>query len=295
MAALPSALSTARDRIRPLLDGLRRDNVPVAAAGIAFWAFLALVPALLAVVSIYGLVADAADVEADIENRLSSLPDDVRSVVGSQLTDIAGSSGAGLGIGLAFGLAAALWSASGAVKHLLATINAVHDCTEDRGFLKLRGLALGLTVGAIVFVAVAGAVLAVVPAWLGGTGLGGPVRVLLNGARFPALAVSLVAALVVLYRLAPNRPAPPWRSLLPGAVVGTAVWITLSGLFSIYTAGFASYNETYGALGAIVVLLMWLYLTGFAVLLGAEFNAVREQHGGDWPENYDPETDQQAP
>lgn len=289
MPPASSLVSKARDRARPLLDGLRRDNVPVAAAGIAFWAFLALVPALVAAVSIYGLIADAADVEADIESRLSSLPDDVRSVVGSQLTDIADSSGAGLGFGLAFGLAAALWSASGAVKHLLATINAVHDCTDDRGFVKLRGLALGLTIGAIVFVAVAGTVLAVVPAWLGGTELGGPVRVLLNGSRFPALAVALTAALVVLYRLAPNRPAPPWRELLPGAVVGTAVWVTLSGLFSIYTAGFASYNETYGALGAIVVLLMWLYLTAFAVLLGAEFNAVREQHGGDWPEDHEPE------
>ena len=165
--------------------------------------------------------------------------------------------------------------ATAAPKKVIATLNTIWDVKEDRGFLKLRGMAVGLTVGAIAFVGGAGFLLAALPATLDKAGLGDAARWSLNIARFPLLLVVMAVGLSVLYWAGPNRQGP-LKLLTWGATIATILWLVLSGLFSFYTASFASYNETYGSLGAIVIMLLWLFITAFVVLVGAEIDAERE-------------------
>lgn len=265
-----------KDVVVRLKAQLKEDDVPLLAAGVAFFALLALVPTLVAVVSLYGLVADPSDVQRTVDDTLQAAPAEVRDLVSSQLESVIDSSPSGLRIGVFVGLALALWSASSGMKHLMGAITLAYDEVDDRKFLRLRGLALLLTVGAIVvaLLALAGMV---VPDGLDDSGSTGTLRTVLQFARWPVLAVVVVLALSVLYRWAPDRDAARWRWVSPGALLATAVWLVASIGFSIYTANFGRYNETYGALGAIVVLMLWLYITAYAVILGAELNCELER------------------
>lgn len=257
-------------------DRIKEHNLAVVAAGIAFWGLLAIPAVLTAVLSIYGLVADENEVETQIEDNLGALPEEARSIITSQLESVAGASGGGLAVGVVVGIILALWTSSGAIAKVIATLNTIWGVHEDRKFLKLRGLALFITLGSIVFVIGAAFLLAVMPAVLTEVGLADVGRWLLNTGRFPALLLFMAAGLAVLYWVGPNRRSR-YRPLTWGAVLATLLWVVVSGAFSIYTARFNSYNETYGTLGAIVILLMWLFITAFMVLIGAEIDAAREE------------------
>ncbi|MBN2624478.1 MAG: YihY/virulence factor BrkB family protein [Acidimicrobiales bacterium] len=258
-------------------EQFKLDAVPLLAAGVAFFALLALVPALVALVSVYGLVADPADIERNIDDALSAAPTEVRELVSSQLSSIVESEPSGLQLGVVVGLVVALWSASSGMKHLMGAINLAYDETEGRGFLRLRGMALALTVGAIVVAAVAVAGLLVLPNALDSSGAEGALRIVLLVVRWPLLAVVALAALAALYRWAPDREHARWQWVSVGALVATVVWLVASVAFSIYTANFGSYNETYGALGAVVVVMLWLFISAYAVIAGAEVNAELER------------------
>jgi membrane protein len=246
----------------------KSDQLALLAAGVAFFGLLALVPALLALVSIYGLVADPADVSRHVGDVLGAAPAEVRDMVEEQLRAVTERSSASAGFGVVIGLAVALWSASSGMKHLIDALNAAYDEEEGRTFIKVRGLSLLLTLGAIVFVVAAFGVIAIVPAIVEG-----PLALL----RWPLLAAAFAAALAVLYRYAPSRDEPEWRWTTPGAVVATVLWLVASGLFSIYASQFGSYNETYGSLGGVVVLMLWLFLTAAVVLFAAELDAELER------------------
>lgn len=257
-------------------DEVRADRVPLLAAGVAFYALLALVPAIVAVVSLYGLIADPADVEDQIQRMSDALPEEVSELLSSQLEDITQQAGGGLGLALAGGVLVALWSASAGMKHLMSAIGAAYDEDESRGFVKLRAIALVLTLGAVVFVVVAVAVIAVLPNLLSDTALGGPARWAAGILPYLALTAGFAAGLAVLYRYAPDRDEPQWRWTSWGAGIATAVWIVASLLFSLYASRFGSFNETYGSLAAVVVLMLWLMITAFSIILGAEINAEME-------------------
>ena len=265
-----------KDVVTRLKAQLKEDDVPLLAAGVAFFALLALVPTLVAVVSLYGLVADPADVQRTVEDTLQAAPTEVRDLVSSQLESVIDSSPSGLRLGVFAGLALALWSASSGMKHLMGALTLAYDEVDDRKFVRLRGLALLLTLGAIVLALLALAGM-VVPDGLDDSGSTGTLRTVLQFARWPVLALIVVVALSVLYRWAPDRDAARWRWVSPGALLATAVWLVASIAFSIYTANFGKYNETYGTLGAIVVVMLWLYITAYAVILGAELNCELER------------------
>jgi membrane protein len=255
---------------------MKQDNVSLLAAAIAFWGMLALVPGLVALVSLYGLVADPAQVEQQMRDNTEALPDEARELIVHQLQSVASSPRAGLGAGLLIGLAVALWAASAGMRTLLIAIGVVYgDRPGERGFVAERGLSLLLTLAAIAFLGVAILMIAVVPAWLADTGLGGAERALVWLLRWPALGGALIVGIGALYRVGPHgRPAT--RLFSPGALVAAGLWITASFAFSIYAARINDYNEAYGSLGAVVVLLVWLQLTALSVLVGAEVNmAVR--------------------
>jgi membrane protein len=255
---------------------MRDDDISLLSAGVAFYALLALVPGLVALVSVYGLVADPTQVERQVGDLLGAAPTEVRELVQTQLQDITTGSRGGASLGIAIGIVTALWSASSGMKHLIGAVNRAYGEPEGRGFVRLQAVSLALTLGAIGFLAVAFGLVALLPAALSGTGLGGPTRTVLNVLRFPLLGVGLIVGLAVLYRFAPDRAEPRWTWVSVGAVSASVLWIVASVLFSVYAANFGKYNETYGSLGTVVVVMLWLYLTAYVVIAGAELNAELE-------------------
>jgi membrane protein len=256
----------------------KTDQVPLLAAGVAFFGFLALFPTLAAIVGLYGLFADPATITQQLGSLLQGLPAEARTLITDQLTSLSSGGQQGLGLTVIISLLVALWSASGGVGNLITAVNAAYDEDEDRNFVKKRGLALLMTLGAIVFLLVVLTLLAVVPPLLEAALGGNPViHFLLLAVRWVVLVALVMAALAVLYRFAPDRDAPQFAWVSVGAVVATVIWLVASIGFSIYVSTFGSYAETYGVFAGIIVLLLWLFLTSYAVLLGAEINAEAEQ------------------
>jgi membrane protein len=279
LAGRPSAIPVRgwRDVAIRVKREIKQDDVPLLAAGVAFFALLALVPALVALVSVYGLVADPADIQRNVDDVLAAAPREVRELVETQLSSIVDSSPQGLRLGALAGLVVALWSASSGMKHLIAAVNRAYDEDETRGFLRLRGLSLILTIGAVLALLVALYALVVAPNSLPEDGSGDILRTTLLVVRWPLLAIGAMVGLAVIYRYAPNRAEPRWAWTSPGAVIATLVWLAASVGFSIYSANFGRYNETYGALGAVVVMMLWLYISAYAAVAGAEVNAELER------------------
>jgi membrane protein len=244
---------------------------------VAFFAFLALPPALIALVTLYGLVADPAQVQQQVESLSSSLPQETATLIGDQLKQITSTSSGSLGVGLVVSLLGALFSASGGVQNLMKAINLAYDEQETRGTVKLRATALLLTLGAVVFIVVAVGLVAVLPALLDAIDLGGLGRVLVFLARWVGLVAFVLVALAVLYRYAPDRDNPKMRWVGLGSLAATVLWLIGSAGFSLYVSNFGKYGKTYGALAGVVVLLLWLYLTCYIVLFGAEVNAEAER------------------
>jgi membrane protein len=246
------------------------------AAGVAFYGLFAIVPALGATVAIYGLIADPETVQQQLQAAGSVLPEDARSIIDEQLSRVTDSAPTALGIGAALGILLTLWSANKGTKGLIEALNIAYDEREDRNFLVLNLISLALTLGMIIFVIVTLALIAVLPALFGNLGLSATLISLAQRLRWPVLAFIFVLALAVLYRFAPSRERPRWRWVSWGAVASTLLWIAGSAAFSWYASNFATYNETYGSLGAVLILMMWLWLSAFIVLLGAEVNAEME-------------------
>lgn len=253
------------------------DNVPMLAGGVAFFAFLAVFPALIAALTLYGLVANPAEVAQQMESLSGALPPESREIITGQLTEVTRSSQGALTVGLVVSLLAALWSTSGATGNLITAVNIAYDERETRGVVKLRATALGLTLGAIVFVLVTLALVAVAPAALDQLRLGVVGRVVAQVVRWTSLVGVVIVGLAVVYRIAPNRDGARFRWVSPGALVAVLLWILGSVAFSLYVSFFGSYNKTYGALAGVIVLMLWLYLTSYIVLLGAEINAETER------------------
>jgi membrane protein len=254
----------------------KADNMPIIAGGVAFFGFLSIFPALIALISIYGLVASPETVARQVEDMSAQLPESAAQLIGEQLTAIVDNSGSALSISLVVSILAALWSASGGVGNLVTAVNIAYDEVEARNFVKLKLLSLALTLGAVVFVIVAFGLLAVVPAVLEVLPLGIVGTILAEVARWVLLLAMFAGSLAVLYRVAPDRDAPRFRWVSLGAVVVTVIWALVSIGFALYVDNFGSYDKTYGAIAGVIVLMLWLYLTCYLVLLGAEINSEAE-------------------
>ena len=251
-----------------------RDNLPLLAAGVAFYFLLAVFPALIAMVTLYGLIADPEQVYRQVEALGGVLPTGAVDLLDAQAREIVGNgaSRTGLGFGFVASIVGVVWSASSGTLGLIRAVNAAYNQEENRSFVRLRGLALAFTLGAVVFVLLAVGLVAVAPAVLGWVGLGGQAQTLISVLRWPVLALAMLAGLALVYRYAPARPPIGLWWVNWGSLLATALWLAGSGLFSWYVSSFGRFNETYGSLGAVIVLLVWFFLTGFVVLLGAEIN-----------------------
>jgi membrane protein len=269
--------STWKDVAVRLKRDAKEDDVSLLAGGVAFFALLALVPALVAIVSIYGLFANENTVLRQVNDLLGAAPQQVRDLVTTQLQAIVRGSSAGAGVTAVVAIAVALWSASSGMSHLIGALNLAYDQDEHRGFVRVRGISLVMTVGAIVFLLMAFGIIAILPAALSKAGLGAAGRIVIGVIRWVVLLAGMMVGLAVLFRYGPARHEPKWSWASRGALFATVLWIIASLLFSLYAANFAHYNETYGTLGAIIVVMLWLYLTALAIILGAELNAELER------------------
>lgn len=251
-----------------------KDNISMIAAGVAYYALLAIFPAVGALVSLYGLVASPAGVEHQIQQAAGLLPPEALKIITDQAQKVATAPPQGLGFGVVFGLLLTLWSASRGTNAVVTALNIAYGEEERRSFIRLALLSLGLTVAGLLFLIVTLALIVAVPAAINIIGLQDTiVGWAASLARWPILAVAIMASLAVLYRYAPDRREPKWRWVSWGAVIATLVFLLGSAAFSLYVSSFGSYNETYGSVGAVVVLLLWFNLTSYVILLGAELNA----------------------
>jgi len=265
-----------RDVARRVIGEVKTDNLPLLSAGVAFYALLAIFPALVAVVSIYGLVADPSEVSRQMESLTRTLPADAADLLVDQVRTIVGTSDGKLGVSAAIGIITALWSASSGMKWLLTALSLVYDEPEDRKFVKLRGTALILTIGAIVGFVISLGLIAATPALARLVGLGSTGKIVATVLRWPLLAALVVGGLAVIYKWGPNRDRAKWRWVSWGSGIAAVIWLVASAGFALYAAVAGDFQESYGSVGGVVVMMLWLFLSVFSVLLGAEVNAEME-------------------
>lgn len=265
-----------KDIITRVWTQIGKDRVVAVAAGVTFYALLAIFPMITALVSIYGFVADPVTINEHLRAMSSVLPGGAIDIVAEQVTRIASQPRGQLGFGFVIGLAVTLWSANAGMKAIFDALNVAYGEDEKRSFFRLNLQSMTFTI-----LAVAGAILAmlsvvVLPPALEFIGVGSAAKSLVTVARWPILVVALMGALALLYRYGPSREEPQWKWLSPGAIVAAFVWFAASLAFSFYAQNFGSYNETYGSLGAAIGFMTWIWISVTIVLVGAEINAEAE-------------------
>lgn len=262
--------------VRRVKDDIAADNLSMIAAGAAFFGLLAVFPALAAGVALYGLFTEPATVTAHTAQLAGLAPEGARSILDQQLQRVTAAADGSLGIGAVVAFLVALWSSAKGVKTLMTALDVVYDEREDRGFFELNGTALLLTLAMLVVVPLSLAVVAVLPAVIDRLPLPDFVVTAARWLRWPLIGALSIAVIAVLYRFGPahSRPRPKWA--WRGAAVATVLWLVASALFSWYASSFGSYDQTYGSVAAIAVLMMWLWLSAFAVLIGGEVDVELE-------------------
>jgi membrane protein len=254
-----------------LARDLDRDNIVIISAGLAFFALLSTTPLLGALVSIYGLVSDPSQVEKQVNALAEVLPHETRQLIADNLKAIVHTSRRSLGLGAGVSVVTTLWAGSKGVFYLLRALNIAAGVQETRGFLPMKVIAFLFTVGTLVLSTLSIALVALLPLALKALGLGTVEGRLLAYGRWPVLTLGMLMGLELLYRYGPAHKAT-WRGFSPGTLVTTAAWIILSLSFSNFVELTGRFKH-YGGMGAGVSLLLWLFLSAFLFLVGAELNA----------------------
>lgn len=264
------------DVAKRLQTEISADNLALIAAGVAFYGLLAIFPAITALMSVAGLLYQPAEVVSVMQGASSIVPPDVSRILLDQAKSVAGSDEGGLSLGLILGLSLALWSASSGVASLVQGLNVAYDEKETRGFVWLRLRMLGLTIAIVLGLIVAAALIVAVPIVLAFVVWSPEMEKLVQILAYIPLALLFIGGVTALYRWGPDRARAKWRWLTPGALAASVLWLIASIGFSIYVQTFGSYNQTFGSIAGVIVLLMWLWLSAFVILLGAELNSELE-------------------
>jgi membrane protein len=253
-----------------------KDNVSLIAAGLALYALLAIFPALTAAVSIYGLFASPQQMADHMQSFQGVMPGEASQILEGQMKALSQQRQT-LSFGLVFGVLVALWSARKGMVAIMAATNVAYDEREERGFIKQILISLAFTVGAVLSFLVVVLLAVAVPLALELIPLGNFAQTVIMVARWAVLWLIAVLGMAIVYRFAPDRHEPKWKWLSWGSTIAATLWLIGSLLFALYARSSASYGETYGALGGVVVLLLWFYLTGYSLVLGAEINSEMER------------------
>lgn len=262
--------------LRRTLREMLTDRVSLVAAGCAFYGTLALFPAMSMLISLYGLIYDPATVEPQLALLRDLLPPAAYTLIHDRVHMLVTRPPTTLGLGLLISVSVAMWSSASGIKSLIVALNLAYEERETRSFLRYQVVAFSITILAILGAATGLGLLVGLPATLAYLGLPSNQTAWLRVASFGLLVVSVLAGLSLLYRFGPCRPSPRWEWVTPGSMVATLLWVAASAVFSWYVARFSTYDATYGPLGTVVAFMMWLYVTVYAVLLGAELNAELE-------------------
>ena len=262
-----------KDILLRVYNGISDDRILANAAGVTYYALLALFPGIAALVSIYGLFADPNTIVSHVDTVAGFAPGGAIDVVRDQLTRVSGQGSTTLGVSFLIGLAISLWSANSGIKALFDSLNVVYEENEERGFIRLNLVTLSFTIAAIAFLLIALACIVALPVALNYLPPSGVTGVILEFARWPILLVLVAFGLTVIYRYGPSRAEPRWQWITWGSVFAAIVWLAASALFSWYSANFGSFNKTYGSLGAVIGFMTWMWLSIIVVLIGAKLNA----------------------
>jgi membrane protein len=252
---------------------IQNDRLLALAAGVVFYSLVALFPAIAAGVSSYALFADAATIGKHLSIAADIVPAGALDMLGEEISRIAAKSEGKLTFGFLLGLAIALWSANAGMKAIFDALNLIYDEDEKRGLIWLNVVSLFFTICAIAGAGLAIALVVVFPVLLAAFDLTSSDQPIIGYLRWPVMFVLIILGLAVLYRYGPSRRLAKWRWISVGSVFAGLAWLAVSSLFSWYLGNFANYNATYGALGAVVGLMMWMWLSTIVVLVGAELNS----------------------
>jgi membrane protein len=264
--------------LKRVSDEADADDADIVAAGLAFYGVLGLFPALLAAVSLYGLVSDPIAIQHVIYGVARSLPAAARDLVQDELSKFVAQSSGKLSVSAGLGFLAVLWSSSSAMGVLVRSINVAYDLPERRNFFQRRRVAVFFTLAAMLGMFLVIPLIAVLPAVLSFLHIGGATAVL----RWAAMAAGAWLSFALLYRYGAERSPPlTLRRVLPGASVAAALWLLLCAVYSAYVQYFTSFSATYGALTGVIVLEFWLYISALIVVYGAELNAELERGAGE--------------
>ena len=253
-------------------------NISVIAAGVAFYTLLSIFPAFTAFISLAGYVLDPSDLTEQLEQLVGLLPQEAATIIRDQVLEVTGGDSTATGIAALLALSLALYGSVRGVKTLMAGMNVAYGEREKRNIIVLNVVAIVLMVVLIIGVAIALNAVVVIPVVMDFVGLSFGLDIFLRLMKWIILFGMVVFGLSLLYRFAPSRRKAKWRWVSPGALVAAILWMIGTIGFSVYVQNFGSYNETYGTLGGVIILLTWLWLSAFIVLLGAEFNAEIEHH-----------------
>ncbi len=254
-------------------DELEEDHISIVSAGVAFYFFLALFPTLIAAISIFGLIFDPAQV-GQLMNEINKVfPAQATQIISDILKGVAGKENQTLGWSLALSLLLSFWTANKGTKAIFQGINIAYDEVDDRGFLKKNGITLLFTVGGIIVGIVCIALVVFFPVFIENIGLPAFLQNLIAWLRWPLLAAIIIGVLGVTYQIAPDRHNSELSWVSRGALIAVLLWLPASLLFTFYINNFGNYSATYGSLAAVIILMLWFFITAFVILLGAEINS----------------------
>ncbi|MFT3724917.1 MAG: YihY/virulence factor BrkB family protein [Hyphomonadaceae bacterium] len=251
------------------------DNIGLLSAGIGFYAFLSIFPAIAAGLMIWGLFTDMTSLGQQLQTIRDFAPD-AFGLIADQMVVIANQDDGGLTLGLVISALLALWGSNGATSALVQAMNMAYHEKEKRNFLHLTALTLGFTFCGIIFVMISMAAIAAVPPILKSLYLGALLDAVIGTVRWLMMIGLFMIACAIIYRIAPSRTRARWRWIVPGAFAAGVIWLIASIAFSTYLENFNAYNATFGSLGAVAALLMWFWLSAYAICLGAELNSQLE-------------------
>jgi membrane protein len=258
----------------------RDDQITDLAAALAYYSFLAIPSILLVALGVFSVFADESAVQSLIDRVGTVAPAEATALLGDSLTRMTQNSSGGWAMAI-IGLLLAIWTTTGAMTSFMRALNRAYDRKETRGFVRQRAVALVMVAIMLTAFALVFGLLVMGPAlsgWIGdAVGLEAVLKWIWWVAQWPVLILGLLLAFATVLYLGPNIDHPKWHFVTPGSFFAVVVWLLASGLFAVYTAMFASYNKAWGSLAAVIIMLTWLWITGCALLFGAEINAEAER------------------
>lgn len=259
-------------------DRIGEDNLTIVAAGVAFFAFLAIFPAIMAILSIYGLAVDPQQAEQQISQLSGMMPKQAFEIIKERIENLVSTPGSALGWGTVLGILISLWSANAGTKSLFTGLDIAYETKNNRGLIKQNALTLLFTFCFIITLVISMGLIVIFPAIVSTFGLPDNIENLISWLRWPLLAGIVILVISLIYKYAPDRKTPKFKWVVIGASLATLLWLLASWGFSFYVSNFGNYGEMYGSISAVVILLLWLFLTSFIILLGGELNSATEAY-----------------